>query len=136
MEGNLHIAGEWLCENGFDIVHRSRSAQFAVYWDKEVLQEKLVAHFIVRKAGKFYAVIVRNQEESSFNKEQVYSQWFPIFNAFAVHGVLELNIHTEHIRFINFEIASPRFVYWRRVMQRSIWFLSGVMCAIMVMYKQ
>ncbi len=94
-------------------------------------------HFIVRKFGKYYAVLVRGQEEEpKFYAEQIYRVWFPICSVFAVHGILEMNVQTEHIRMIDFEINPPKFVYLRRFMRRSMWFLGGVLCAFMVMYRQ
>jgi hypothetical protein len=135
LHGHLQAARDWLSESGYDIVHTSGTAGFSAYWDKEVLQENLVADFIVRKFGKYYAVIVR-ADESHSDKEQIFQSWFPIYSAFAVHGILEINIHTEHIREIDFDISPPRFVFLRRVLQRTIWFLSGIACAIMVMYRQ
>ena len=136
LNGHLQMTQDWLSDSGYDIVHTSGTAGFSAYWDREVLQKKLVADFIVRRFGKYYAVIVRGEEESEFDKDQIFRSWYPIYSAFGVHGILEVNIHTEHIREIDFDISPPRFVFLRRVIHRMIWFASGIVCAIMVMYRQ
>ncbi len=136
LNGHLHIARDWLEDNGYEIVRSSGIAGFSAYYDKEVIQEKLVADFIVRKFGKYYAVLVSEEKEQLLDKEQIFYTWYPIYSVFAVHGILEVNVHTEQIREIDFEISPPRFVSFRRVIQRAIWFASGIACAIMVMYRQ
>lgn len=126
LAGWYHEAERWLQANGYEVVRRKQTASWFGYLDSHEYQEPLKADYIVHKDGKSYVVEVGAFDAELFSGKQIRSSWYPICSAFGVEGILFVDVNHETVHTVGFEVVSPSYVRWKRVLNRGLWLMSGV----------
>lgn len=130
LRGKMSTAREWLEENGYQVVRIRERCQWSGYYDEREFSKQLIADFVVRQGAKLYAVKVMNARDQAINGLKLRDQWYPLYIAYGVHGVLHMDVDAERVHMVDFSVKSPPYVRWRRVVNRSVWLLSGAVLAL------
>jgi hypothetical protein len=130
LRGKLSTARDWLEENGYQIVRVRERGEWIGYYGDKSFKKSLIADFVVRKGPKYYAVKLLQSRDQGVNGVKMRDQWFPLYVAFGVHGILHIDVDEERVQVIDFEWKSPQYVRWKTVVNRSLWFLLGVLVAM------
>lgn len=130
LRGRLHAAREWMQENGYHVVRVRQRSEWVGYYDSREFRKQYIADFIARKGAKYYAVKVLSSREKGLNGLKMRDQWFPLYMGFRVDGILHLDVDNERVHEVDFELKSPAFVIWRKIINRSLWFLAGMIVAL------
>lgn len=126
LEGWYKSTEKWLEGNGYQVLRRKQRAKWRGYLDTQEYEHALTADFIVRKDGKTYAVEVGAWNNELLSEDQLKSNWYPIYSAFGVEGILFVDVDHEAVHTVDFEVTSPSYVVWKRVFNRGLWLVSGV----------
>lgn len=135
LEGDQTKAKEWLEKNGYEITRVKECAEWTLYLDTQSIREKLMVDFIVRKHGKYYAVIVQDKINYVSLPSDAQLNWYSIFTLYSVSGILQLDLHEETIHSIDFDLRQPKLVTIRKIFNRFTWFFAGIACAFMWIHK-
>jgi hypothetical protein len=136
LRGKQKAAQEWLEANGYKVLKVRERGRFISYYDSRAFEKQIIADFIVRHAGKLYAVKVQNAREQSVSGQRLRSDWYPLFAVLGVDGILHIDLERDEVHVIDFDVKSPSYVTWRKVTNRSLWFLSGVLIALAWFHRQ
>jgi hypothetical protein len=129
LRGRLSAAREWLEANGYQVVQVRARSEWIGYYDAREFRKQLIADFIVRQGAKYYAVKVASGRETGINGAKLRDQWYPLYTAFQVHGILHIDLDREQAHMVDFDLKPPRYVIWRKAVNRGLWLLSGVVIA-------
>lgn len=130
LKGKQNEAKEWLEENNYQILRiRERSEWIGFYGARE-FRKQYISDFIVRKSGKYYAVKVLSTREGSLNGLKLRDMWYPLQQAFAVDGVLHLDLDHDKAHVVDFQLKSPSYVWVRKATHRLLWLLAGMLLAL------
>jgi hypothetical protein len=129
LRGKYKAAREWLEENGYQITRVRQRVEWIGYYDQRSFSKQLIADFIVRQGARYYAVKVVNARETGVNGQKLRDQWYPLYIAYGVHGVLHIDVDHEQVHVVDFSVKTPSYVLWRRILNRSLWLLSGIVIA-------
>jgi hypothetical protein len=130
LRGKMSSAREWLEANGYQIIRIRERCEWNGYYDEREFSKPLIADFVVRQGARLYAVKVLNARDQGINGAKLRDQWYPLYVAYGVHGVLHVDVDTERVHVVDFAVKSPPYVRWRRAANRSIWLLSGAVLAL------
>ncbi|MCL6626080.1 hypothetical protein [Alicyclobacillus shizuokensis] len=136
LRGKLSAAKQWLEDNGYQITHVKARCEWVGYYDSREFRKTLTADFIVRKGARSFAVKVVNARESGMSGTRMREQWYPLYAAFQVDGILHLDVDQEHAHTVDFEVKAPRYVVTRKVINRCLWLLSGVLLGLIWSHMQ
>lgn len=130
LKGRLHAAREWLEANGYQIVRVRERSEWVGYYDSREFRKQYIADFIVKQGGKLYAVKIQSSRDTGLSGQKLRDNWYPLFMAFRVNGVLHLDLDKDQVHVADFDLKTPPFIVWRRVINRSLWFLAGMIVAL------
>src|SRR5579875_660349 len=65
LQGHIQTTRDWLEKSGYEIVRVHDFGECIGYYDTQTIHKQLIADFIVRKHGRYYAVIVTCDEDES-----------------------------------------------------------------------
>jgi|GEM_PF-4058794 len=130
LKGRLHVARQWLEDNDYQIVRVRERSEWIGYYDSREFRKQYIADFIVKQGGKFYVVKIHSSRDTGLSGQKLRDHWYPLYMAFQVDGVLHLDVEREQVHVVDFELRSPPFLLWRRVINRSLWFLAGMIVAL------
>jgi hypothetical protein len=130
LRGKMNKAREWLEENGYQVIRIRERCEWTGYYDEREFSKTLTADFIVRRAARLYAVKVVNARDHGINGLKLRDQWYPLYIAYGVHGILHVDVDTDRVHVVDFALKSPPYVHWRRVANRGTWLLSGALLAL------
>lgn len=130
LRGKHRAAQEWLEENGYKVIRVRERGSWEGYYDRRAFEKQLIADFVVRQGGKYYAVKVMNSRDKQVSGQKLRDQWFPLFVAFGVDGVLHIDVDSEQVHTVDFSLRTPSYARWRRLTNRGLWLLSGIFIAL------
>ncbi|MCL6594107.1 MAG: hypothetical protein K6T31_09040, partial [Alicyclobacillus sp.] len=90
----------------------------------------LVADFIVRQGARYYAVRLARPRDPLVSGVKLRDEWYPLYVALGVHGILHVDVEEEQVQVVDFEVRQPSYLAWRRMVNRSLWFLGGALAAL------
>lgn len=136
LRGKFRAAHEWLEGNGYRVIRvRERSTWVGYYGDRQ-FEKQLIADFIVRQGAKTYAVKLASAREHGVSGAKLRDNWFPLFVNFGVHGILHIDVEHEQVRVVDFEMKKPARVVMAKVINRTLWLLSGALVALVWMHAK
>ncbi|MBX5436295.1 MAG: hypothetical protein IRZ33_03660 [Alicyclobacillaceae bacterium] len=135
LHGRFHAAREWLEGNGYQVVRVRERAEWLGYYDDREFRKPLVADFIVRKGSRYYAVKLVSPRDPGVSGARLRDQWYPLWTAFDVSGILHIDLDSEQVHIIDFELKRPRYLHWRTVLNRGLWLISGVVITYAWLYR-
>jgi len=135
LKGKYHAAREWLEGNGYRIIRIREQAEWVGYYNEKAYRKQLVADFIVRQGPKTYAVKILSARDEQVNAQRMRDFWYLFFTAFGVNGVLHIDVNEERASLIDFDVQSPRYLLWKRITNRSLWFLAGMVFTFILIHK-
>lgn len=130
LRGKFRTAMDWLEENGYQVLRVRQRVKWTGYYDSRQFEHQLIADFIVRKGAKTYVVKLANTRDKGVNGLMLRGDWHPLVTAFNVSGALQVDVENEQVHSIDFTLKSPSYVLWRRVLNRLLWFGTGVLAAV------
>lgn len=136
LKGKYQAAREWLEGNGYRVIRIREHAEWAGYYNEKEYRKQLVADFIVRHGPKMYAVKVSSARDEPITAQRMRDYWYLFYTVFGVHGVLHIDVAEERIAVIDFDVQFPRYVYWKKVINRTVWFLSGMIFTFILIHKK
>lgn len=131
VKGKLNAAKEWLEENQYQVMRVRVRSEWIGFYDSREFRKQYIADFIVRKGGKYYAVKVLSTREGTLNGLKMRDLWYPLQQAFAVDGVLHLDLDHDKAHVVDFQLKSPSYVWIRKTIHRMLWLLAGMLLALM-----
>ncbi|QQE76964.1 hypothetical protein [Alicyclobacillus sp. SO9] len=136
LRGRFSTAKEWLEENGYKILKIRQRSEWVGYYDSREFRKQYIADFVVKKGAKSYAVKLQSARDKGLSGQKVRDMWYPLFTAFQVDGILHLDVDNDKVHLIDFQLKSPGFVRWRTFVNRSLWFLSGMIAALALFHAR
>lgn len=130
VRGKMKEAQDWLDGNGYRVVRARVRGEWIGYYDQRAFRKPLIADFVVRKGARYYAVKVMNARDQGVSGQRLRDQWYPLAVGLNVHGILHLDMERESVHVVDFDVRAPAHVMWRRVLNRSLWLLAGVVVAL------
>ncbi|MCL6633630.1 MAG: hypothetical protein K6T63_13490 [Alicyclobacillus herbarius] len=130
LKGKLSTAKEWLEENGYQVVRVKPRAEWIGYYDAREFRKTLTADFIVRKGPHSYLVKVVNARDTGISGTRLRDQWYPLYVAFQVDGILHVDLDQEQAHKVDFDLNAPRYTTTRKVVNRCLWLLSGILIGL------
>ncbi|MCL6599844.1 MAG: hypothetical protein K6T81_14075 [Alicyclobacillus macrosporangiidus] len=130
LEGHYQAARRWLEDNGYTIVAVHPQCEWHGYYGNEHYQWPLTADFIVRQGARYFAVILARERSETVTETELRAEWYPVSVAFGVHGLLHMDVDGEQVHQVDFELTHPPSLRWRRIVNRSLWFLGGMLAAL------
>jgi len=130
LRGKFAAASEWLEENGYHIIRVRQRGEWIGYYGERAYKKSLIADFIVRQGARYYAVKLVSSRDRGVTGVKLRDQWFPVYVAFGVEGILHVDVESEKVHVVDFDVKSPRYVVWRKAVNRGLWFLSGAIVTL------
>lgn len=127
LSDHLKRAEDWLQANGYHVVRGRQEAEWIGYHDNDEFRKLLAVDFIARKGADYYAVKVTQMAEVEVSGLRLREEWFPVWNAFSVKGILHLDVMEGRAHTIDFDLKVPRYVGVRRLGHRTGWVLAGAL---------
>lgn len=136
LRGKHKAAHEWLEANGYQILRVRERGEWTGYYGARQFQKHLIADFIVRQGGKTYVVKLANARENGVNGAKLRDTWFPMYVVFGVKGILHVDVENEQAQLVDFDVKSPAYVVWSKIINRSLWLLSGMLIALVWLHNR
>jgi hypothetical protein len=130
LHGRPAAARDWLEKNGYHIVRTAERAVWYGYVDTREYVREWTVDFIVRKNARDYAVKLFDARRDSLSEDRLRSEWFPLFEACGVQGLILIDPDGEVVRHMEFVVRPPARVFWKRIGQRALWLAAGVVMAL------
>ncbi|MCL6517787.1 hypothetical protein [Alicyclobacillus sp.] len=129
LEGPHQAARRWLEDNGYIIVAVRPEAEWHAYHGAQHVQRTLFADFLVRQGARYFAVVLARNLTDGALESRLAADWYLITQAFGVEGLLHVDVENELVHEVDFELTHPPSYRWRQLLNRSLWFLGGVLFA-------
>lgn len=123
-EGDITAGKAWLEANGYTVLKVDGEAKYVSYiGDDSSISYQERAHFIARKDGYEYAVFVGKQP---MDEREIHQRFFPLFTILGVKEIIFLDLTSEKVRHVDFQILQSPRRRFRQWIRRGAWFASGV----------
>lgn len=123
-DGLVQKARLWLVENDYDVLSDDAEATYTSYIDDASIRYEERAQLIARKHGHEYAVFVGVHRPTD---EDIHKRFFPLYVILGVRGIIFLDLSTETVHHVDFEVSKSRRYRARQWFRRGCWFMGGAM---------
>lgn len=128
-------AQAWLATQGYVVVRGRQEAEWIGYHDKDEFRKLLSVDYIVRKGADYYAVKLTHTAGTEVSGLKLREEWYPLWNAFGVKGIIHLDVLENQSHTIDFEVKTPYYVRLRRLSLRSGLMATGALVMFAWMHR-
>lgn len=132
---HAELAEAWLASQGYIVVRDRQEAEWIAYHDKDEFRKRLSVDYIVRQGASYYAVKLTQTSDIEVSGLRLREEWYPLWNAFGVKGIIQLDVYANQAHTIDFEIKQPRYVMLRRWSAKSSWLAAGAFMMFAWMHR-